>query len=80
MTANRISIDAQHPCCVPNATAVENELGNLLPNERIAGLVGVSPHERPLTVTALKSLRTCWCGTVAFDQVGFATMFARNRF
>ncbi|OIN58791.1 hypothetical protein BLX24_11170 [Arsenicibacter rosenii] len=80
MSANRIPINAMHTRCVQNAPAVKNKVSNLLADERVAGLVGVDSHKRPLTITTLKPLSSSWCGTVAFNQIGFATMFARNRF
>ena len=80
MVADRVPVDAQYTRRVTHATAVKDEFDNLLLDKRIAGLIGVGSDKCPPAITAVKPLCARPGGAVAFNQVGFATMFARNRF
>lgn len=80
MVADSVPVDAQYPRRITNPTAVKNQFGDLLPDERITGFIGVGSHKRPTAITAVKPLCARPGGAIAFNQVGSATMFARNRF
>ena len=85
MTADRISIDAQHTGGIAHPASVESKLNNLGFNQRITRLVGVCFNERSATVKAPVTLRAATGGAVAgppvrFDLLSLTTMFASDCF
>ena len=90
MTADRISIDAQHTGGIAHPASVESKLNNLGFNQRITRLVGVRFYEPvrrcgSATVKAPVTLRAATGGAVAgppvrFDLLSLTTMFASDCF